>query len=155
MERAKPIFDPGYVYWNYNQNKTSHDSTSVPGNALRSYESLAAETDNGSAFIRTTINNRGEVSKHEACLLYNGLLFCMEKGYWDSNYTTTKNKLKSDMEATFGMTASCNTSTSYAYCTINSNNTCYSYSDGKVRCIGSENTSMYSEVYSSGGARSW
>ena len=78
-----------------------------------------------------------EPIKHETCLWTNNHEFCLEFGYWDTDETTTKAKLKADMENALGITildSDCTTSSSYVSCKATQHLDCSCNDTGKVRC---------------------
>jgi hypothetical protein len=59
-------------------------------------------------YIKNTVSNNS-ITGSQVCLWYNNHEFCLESNYWDTNAQTTKNKLQTAMETTFGTQAdSCN-----------------------------------------------
>ena len=140
ISEGNPI---SYLYWNRDFYDIRYTSSEVPvgPNVDGTYETrelLATAYSNWSntpVYIKTTKVN-GTVTGHKACLWYNNREFCMSPNYWDTDDTTTKAKLKADMENALGITiadSSCNPFTISAYCYAESFY-CYAYANGSVRC---------------------
>ncbi len=102
-------------------------------------------------YIKTTTES------HEVCIYYRSLEFCIGPGYWDTNVSTTLTKMKNSLEAIYGVTMTCTSSSisvnceglpghgsnSYTYCTVdnsgqancdNIGDDCIRNSNGTAKC---------------------
>ena len=124
-----------YVYWTTAQggSGTSYNSSSKPRTTYDTIAELGLTSPG--QYIRTKINSStNEVQGHEVCLYQNNKVFCLEPNYWETDGETTKNKLKTSMEAALGTTASsCDSLSSFAHCDFGSGY-CYARNDGLVYC---------------------
>ncbi len=151
---ALPVTE--YVYWNASFNGTTYTSTQVPTGAYQTREALATAYSNWSnapVYIKTTKVN-GTVTSHLACIWYNNHEFCISPNYWDTNATTTKTKLKADMENSLGITipdSSCTTNENSIYCSASTLD-CFSASNGEVNCT-SAPTLLFCNVDGSGNSK--
>ena len=130
-------------YWNDNFGGTTYSTSSLPtGSDLNgtytTREALASAYSNWSTspyYVKTAIFD-GDVINHQACLWYNNREFCFEGDYWDTNGTTTMNKLQADMESALGVSATnCTSSSGAAYCYFGDFD-CHANSSGHVACGG-------------------
>ena len=137
-----------FVYWNdnFSNDGPMYTNSQVPnGSGLRgtflTREALAAAYDaayNGEdqnayhfadnpVYIKTTIVNNNPTG-HAACLWYNNREFCLNPNSFDTDWNTTKQKLKNDIEAALSITidiTNCNyqdgNNASYVECTWGEN----------------------------------
>ena len=139
------------VYWNDNFSGTSYQAGSKPTTTYSSRELLASNYAQFASipyYIKTT-------SEHQVCLWYNNHEFCLGANYWvgdsqdQTDGTTTKNKLKTEMESALGTSASsCNSSSVNANCGFG-DFYCVAHLNGDVTCAGG-NPYTKCEVHSDG-----
>ena len=141
-------YDFVYKYWNADFDYSPQFLFDSPEDA---YTTIAAlETTNGAGnfantpiYIRSAFKGNTAIY-HEVCSYYatTGKEFCFAPNYWvgDSqdqiDGSTTKAKLKADMEAALGITIAsgdCNSTTGYANCEVG-NFYCTSTSSGYINC---------------------
>ena len=131
--------DEAYVYWNDNYSGTNYNPGSLPNTTYQTRELLASNYANYSSrpeYIKST------TAAHQACLWYNNHEFCLAPGYWigdaqdQTDGSSTKAKLKADMEAKLKTTASsCDSNFNNASCYFGSVY-CHAISSGGVNCSG-------------------
>ena len=140
-----------YKYWNNNFAGYSYKfaSNTIPtGTGLQgTYDSRNALASAYTSFsstpvyIRTTLLDNTP-AKHDSCLWYNNREFCLGPNYWTGTIgvedatagANTKNKLKADMEAALGISASsCTPNRAIVSCTFGSLH-CDAYYYGTVYC---------------------
>ena len=103
--------ESGYIYWKNEEVSSSQ----MPSAYQTTYDSSVNQT-----LIRTTINNY-TVTKHEACLVYNNKLLCIDSSLWNGNATSSKAALKSKIESTLNLSnVQCDSRDENAYCQIGS-----------------------------------
>ena len=150
-----------FVYWNSNFSYPDITSSQVPtGSGLNgtyaTREALAtaySDWENAPVYIKTTKVN-GTVTGHSTCLWYNNREFCMTANDWDTDFETTKAKLKADMEIVLGITianSSCVGGATSARCNVG-DFFCYSGSVGNAICGSDRDDDSYCYVYGSGNA---
>ena len=133
-----------YVYWGLNEGgkNTYYAPNKKPETTYDSFTSLGFETSG--LLIRTTINGNDEVTGHEACMYFNGKIYCFKEGYWvsgDSDGSLTMTKLKADMEESYGQSAySCGKNTGYALCRMGSG------AADAPRCIAKPSNHSYCQI---------
>ena len=136
-----------YKYWNDSFGNNHYYTFESPDDVYTTRSAL--ETAYGSSnfannpiYIRSAFKGDTAIY-HEACFYHTttGKEFCLAPNYWvgdsqdQTDGSTTKAKLKADMEAALGVTmSSCGSDSSGAYCDIGSGNYCRAASGGDVYC---------------------
>ena len=131
-----------YVYWTTAQggSGTKYYSNTKPSTTYTSYTQL--NLTQPEKFVRTTLNNSGTPTGHEACLYYNNAVFCLAPGLWEGNANTQSantvlGKLKPAMTSAFGIEPNCTVSSNSVTCTyvVDYNSiSCNANSDGRANC---------------------
>ena len=105
-DKCYVYFDKVTYYWNDNFSYSSYQIGNTPTikyTTLEQLQSNYSDFSNKPLYIKTT-------DKHEACS-YGSNEFCLGANYWDTDATTTLNKILDDLENKLGVNPNMNVNT--------------------------------------------